>query len=214
MATRLLGARAALRPESLITAATLPSEDRDTTLGGPVMHTGDVGTEIAPDIVDDPELARRLDDLLHRTCSLARALTGAEQAALNVDLDGDGRANRKFFNLSTHYEQWRDYRVDPQGLGLHGISLEPGQVVRLTQEEVEAHPAWAGFGDQAAYHPPLRGWLATAVCGEDGRSYGMLQLSDKGGGAEFTADDEEKVLELASFAGATLDAFRAARSAR
>jgi GAF domain-containing protein len=178
------------------------------------MHTGDVGTEIAPDVVDDPELARRLDDLLHRTCSLARALTGAEQAALNVDLDGDGRANRKFFNLSTHYEQWRDYRVDPQGLGLHGISLEPGQVVRLTQEEVEAHPAWAGFGDQAAYHPPLRGWLATAVCGEDGRSYGMLQLSDKGGGAEFTADDEEKVLELASFAGATLDAFRAARSAR
>jgi hypothetical protein len=62
-------------------------------------HAGDVGTEIAPEVADDPELAARLDDLLHRACSLARSLTGAEQAALNVDLDGDGHAARKFFSL-------------------------------------------------------------------------------------------------------------------
>ena len=94
-------------------------------------HTGDVGTEIAPEVADDPGLAARLDDLLHRTCSLARALAGAEQAALSVDLDGDGRATRKFFNLSERYERWRDYRVDPRGLGLHGIRLDPGQVQEL-----------------------------------------------------------------------------------
>jgi GAF domain-containing protein len=174
-------------------------------------HAGDVGTEIAPEVADDPDLARRLDDVLHRTCSLARALTGAEQAALKVDLDGDGHAARKFFNLSERYAAWRDYRVDPRGVGLHGIELEPGQVVRLTQQEVEAHPAWFGFGDQAAVHPPLRGWLATPVCGEDGRTYGLLQLSDKGGGAEFTAEDEERIRELAGLAAATLDALRAAR---
>jgi hypothetical protein len=52
-------------------------------------YIGDVGTEIAPETADDPELAARLDDLLHRACHLARALTGAEQAAFNVDLDGD-----------------------------------------------------------------------------------------------------------------------------
>jgi GAF domain-containing protein len=175
-------------------------------------HAGDVGTEIAPEVADDPELAARLDDLLHRTCSLARALTGAEQAALGVDLDGDGHAARKFFSLSERYARWRDYRVEPSGSGLHGIRLEPGQVVRLTQEEVEAHPAWTGFGDQAAIHPPMRGWLATPVYGVDGRDYGMLQLSDKAGGAEFTVEDEDRVRELAAFAGATLDALRAARS--
>jgi GAF domain-containing protein len=174
-------------------------------------QAGDVGTEIAPEVADDPELAARLDDLLHRTCSLARALTGAEQAALKVDLDGDGHAARKFFNMSERYAQWRDYRVDPRGLGLHGLRLEPGQVVRLTQEEVETHPDWIGFGDEAGRHPPMRGWLATAVCGEDGRVYGLLQLSDKAGGAEFTADDEDRIRELAAFAGATLDALRAAR---
>jgi hypothetical protein len=28
--------------------------------------SGDVGTEIAPEVADDPQLAARLDDLLHR----------------------------------------------------------------------------------------------------------------------------------------------------
>jgi GAF domain-containing protein len=174
-------------------------------------HSGDVGTEIAPEVADDPELASRLDDLLHRTCSLARALTGAEQAAFGVDLDGDGHAARKFFNLSGRYERWRDYRVDPQGLGLHGLQFDPGEVVRLTQEEVEAHPAWTGFGDQAPDHPPMRGWLATSVWGAEGRCYGMLQLSDKEGGLDFTEDDAERIEELAALAGAMLDAVRAAR---
>jgi GAF domain-containing protein len=174
-------------------------------------HAGDVGTEFAPEVADDPELAARLDDLLHRTCSLARGLTGAEQAALGVDLDGDGQAARKFFNLSARYSRWRDYQVAPSGRGLHAIRLEPGEVVRLTQEEVEAHPDWTGFGDQAAVHPPMRGWLATPVCGGDGRFYGLLQLSDKADGGEFTAEDEECIRELAAFAGATLDALRAAR---
>ena len=104
-----------------------------------------------------------------------------------------------------------DYSVDPHGRGLHGISLAPGEVVRLTQDEVEPHPAWSGFGLQAPHHLPLRGWLATAVCGEDGRNYGLLQLSDKAEGADFTAEDEDAIRELAAFAGATLDALRAAR---
>jgi GAF domain-containing protein len=176
-----------------------------------VTISGDVGTEIAPEVADDPRLAARLDDLLHRTCSLARALTDAEQAALKVDLDGDGQAARKFFSLSARYARWRDYHVDPRGLGLHGIQLAPGEVVRLTQEEVEAHPSWTRFGDEAAHHPPLRGWLATPVCGDGGRNYGLLQLSDKAGGADFTAEDEGRIRELAAFAGAALDALRAAR---
>jgi hypothetical protein len=173
-------------------------------------HVGDVGIEIAPEVADDSELAARLDDLLHRTCHLARALTGAEQAAFKVDLDGDGHATRKFFNLSERYERWRAYRVDPRGRGLHGLDLAPGEVVRLTQAEVEAHPAWEGFGTQAEAHPPMRGWLATVVGGEDGRRYGLLQLSDKAGGADFTAEDADRLGELAPFIGASLDAFRAA----
>jgi hypothetical protein len=177
---------------------------------------GEVGTEIAP-IVDaagaQEALAERVDALLRRTCRLARALTGAEQAALKLWVDGDASRARKYFSLSERYAAYRDYRVDPAGRGLHGIEIPPGEVIRLTQAEVEAHPAWQAFGNQAGKHPPMRGWLATAVCGEDGRRYGLLQLSDKQGGLGFTDEDGDRIRELAALVGETLDALRAARGA-
>jgi GAF domain-containing protein len=91
------------------------------------------------------------------------------------------------------------------------LALAAGEVVRLTQAEVEAHLAWRAFGTQAGKHAPLRGWLATPVCSEDARSYGLLQRSDKAGGADFTEEDAANIRELAAFAGATLDALGAAR---
>jgi len=48
------------------------------------------------------------------------------------------------------------------------------------------------------------------VCSEE-HSYGLLQLSDKAGGANFTEQDADNIRDLAAFAGATLDALRAAR---
>jgi hypothetical protein len=177
------------------------------------VHDGEVGTEIAPVVdaeSDEHELAERVDALLRRTCRLARALTGAEQAALKLWVDGDASQARKYFSLSAKYEAYRDFRVNPAGLGLHGLEIPPGEVIRLTQSEVEAHPTWQGFGTHAAKHPPMRGWLATAVCGEDDRRYGMLQLSDKQGGADFTEEDAASIGELAALVGETLDALRAA----
>lgn len=91
-------------------------------------HTGDVGTEIAPEVADDPVLAAHLDDLLHRTCSLARALTSAEQAAFKVDLDGDGLMARKFFNLSEGYARWRLPRQPSRsGASRHSARAGPGR---------------------------------------------------------------------------------------
>jgi hypothetical protein len=57
----------------------------------------------------------------------------------------------------------------------------------------------------------MRGWLATAVCGEGGRRYGLLQLSDKQGEADFTEEDADCVRELAGLVGETLDTLRLAR---
>jgi len=186
------------------------AERSAATLGN--VQTAEVGTEIAPviDADDDRELAEKIDALLRRTCMLARRLTGAEQAALKLWVDEDPSQARKYFSLGAAYSAWSDYRPEPKGLGLHGLEIPPGETIRLTQAEVEAHPAWTGFGDERGKHPPLRGWLATAVCGEGGRRYGLLQLSDKGGGADFIAEDDESIRELAALVGETLDALRAA----
>jgi hypothetical protein len=179
------------------------------------MREGEVGTELAPIIdaaVDDRALRERVDALLRRTCRLARALTGAEQAALKLWVDEDPSQARKYFSLSAEYAAYRDYRADPAGLGLHGIEIPPGEVMRLTQAEVQAHPAWQAFGQEAGKHPPMRGWLATAVCGENDFRHGLLQLSDKRGDAEFTDEDAASIRELAALVGETLDALRAARN--
>jgi GAF domain-containing protein len=177
------------------------------------MHTGEVGIEITP-LLDAASLesrfAAQLDVLLRRACRLARALTGAEQAALKLWVGEDATRARKYFSLSEKYDAFRDFRVDPKGIGLHGMTIPPGEVVRLTEAEVLSHPLYRSFGPLADDHPPMRGWLATSVCGEDGRVYGLLQLSDKSGGREFDDADERNVYELASLIGETLDALRLA----
>ena len=180
------------------------------------MQTGEVGIEITPIVADaSPEsrFADQLDALLRRTCQIARALTGAEQAALKLWVGEDPSQARKYFSLSEKYAAFRDFRVDPKGLGLHGMTIPPGEVVRLTEDEVLAHPLYGGFGPLAETHPPLRGWLATSVCGDGGRVYGLLQLSDKSGGRDFDESDAANVHELAALIGDTLDAIRLAAQA-
>ena len=180
------------------------------------MQTGEVGIEIAP-IVASPSLesrfAAQLDALLRRTCHIARAMTGAEQAALTLSVGEDSSQARKYFSLSEHYAAFRDFRVNPKGIGLHGMTIPPGQVVRLTEAEVLSHAEYRGFGPLAQAHPPMRGWLATSVSGEDGRVYGLLQLSDKSGGREFNESDETNIHELAALIGEALDALRLAAGA-
>jgi GAF domain-containing protein len=177
------------------------------------MQTGEVGIEITP-VLAAPSLqsilAAQLDALLRRTCVIARALTGAEQAALKLWVGEDPSQARKYFSLSEKYAAFRDFRVDPKGLGLHGMTIPAGEVVRLTEAEVLAHPLYSGFGPLANEHPPMRGWLATSVCGDDGRLYGLLQLSDKSGGGDFDESDETNIHELAALVGETLDALRLA----
>jgi GAF domain-containing protein len=177
------------------------------------MQTGEVGMEITPIIATpSPEsrFAAQLDALLRRTCQIARALTGAEQAALKLWVGEGSSQARKYFSLSEKYAAFRDFRVDPKGIGLHGMTIPPGDVVGLTEAEVLSHPLYHSFGPLAHAHPPMRGWLATSVCGDDGRVYGLLQLSDKSGGRDFDESDETNIHELAALIGETLDALRLA----
>ena len=177
------------------------------------MQTGEVGIEITP-ILAAPSLeskvAAQLDAVLRRTCQIARALTGAEQAALKLWVGEDSSQARKYFSLSEKYAAFRNFRVDPKGTGLHGMPIPPGQVIRLTEAEVLSHPLYCGFGSLAGAHPPMRGWLATSVSGDDGRVYGLLQLSDKSDGRDFDQSDETNINALAALIGETLDAVRLA----
>ena len=127
-------------------------------------------------------------------------------AALIVS--GDWKHARKWFSLSSKYANWDDYRAPAAGVGLHALVVSENNPIRLTQAELEAHPARRGFGVEETKHPPMRGWLAVPLIGQDQHNYGLLQLSDKYNDAEFTEEDESHLMQLAQLTATTLDALR------
>ncbi len=102
-------------------------------------------------------------------------------------------------SLSDKYASYRDFSADTNGTGIYAEVCRTNGVMRLTQEELTAHPAWKGFGDQAGNHPPMRGWLAVPLVDRTGRNIGLIQASDKADG-EFTAEDESILMQLAALA--------------
>ncbi|MBB3221678.1 PAS domain-containing sensor histidine kinase [Pseudoduganella umbonata] len=102
-------------------------------------------------------------------------------------------------SLSDKYARYRDYAVNTDGTGIYAEVCRTNQVMRLTQAELTAHPAWKGFGSHAGSHPPMRGWLAVPLIDRTGRNIGLIQASDKTDG-EFTVEDESILMQLASLA--------------
>jgi PAS domain S-box-containing protein len=139
------------------------------------------------------------DELLQRVADIAREVVGAHQSVISLNT-GNGAAQLiSAISLSDRYAAWREYDANSDGSGIYSLVVEKGEPMRLTQAELEAHPAFTGFGGEAGKHPPLRGWLAAPLLSSDGKAIGLIQLSDKADG-EFTADDEEIVAHLAQLA--------------
>jgi GAF domain-containing protein len=181
-------------------------------------HTGVVVSQLLDDDwtpTDDPSsnaFTTVIDGVLHLTADLARRLIGAHQAAAALIIEGDWTSMRKYFSLSPRYADWFDYRTPAVGFGIHADVVKQNMPIRLTQAQLEQHPDWRGFGTQAGKHPPMRGWLAVPLLGQDGRNYGLLQLSDKYDDQDFTEEDETQLTRLAQLTAKTLDAINRMRS--
>jgi GAF domain-containing protein len=160
------------------------------------------------------EFECRVDVTLQTTCELARALIPAHQAAMSLIVAGDWRHARKYFSLSEKYAAFRDFTMPARGVGVHALVVTENAALRLTQAELERHPAWLGYAEAAESHQPLRGLLAVPIVGEDGLNYGLLQLSDKADGGDFDEDDERHLQRLAALAALALDALAKVRKLR
>ena len=160
------------------------------------------------------EFQSRVDSTLQLCCELARALIGTHQAAMSLIVAGDWLHARKYFSLSDKYAAFRDFTMPGRGIGLHALVVSQNESLRLTQAEVEGHPAWQGFAEAAETHPPLRGLLAVPLVGEDGLNYGLFQVSDKTDGTDFDEDDERQLQRLAALGAIALAALARVRGLR
>jgi GAF domain-containing protein len=150
------------------------------------------------------EFMRAADAVLASAAELARVVTRAHQGAA-TQLIGEGWAHaRKYISMSEKYAAWADYRAPAKGFGIHAYAHRVDRPLRLTDEEMRAHPEWRNFGEEVDEHPPMRGWLAVPLIGSDGANYGFIQASDRLEG-DFTEQDEENLVRLAALTGAALD---------
>lgn len=145
------------------------------------------------------------DPVLAQAAELARVLARAHQGAA-TQLIGQGWAHaRKYFSLSQKYAAWADYHPPARGFGIHAYAHTVNRPIRLTDQQLRAHPQWRNFGDEQGRHPPMRGWLAVPLIGSDRENYGLIQASDRLEG-DFTAKDEANLVRLASLTSTALDA--------
>jgi hypothetical protein len=111
---------------------------------------------------------RNLDEILDEVTRAAADLIGAHQAVTSVTENDDWAQSINTVHLSDKYAEYRDYQEKPDGTGVYSVVCRANEPMRLTQEELEAHPAWHGFGDHAVDHPPIRGWGAAPRVADGG----------------------------------------------
>jgi GAF domain-containing protein len=145
------------------------------------------------------------DGVLAQAAELARVVTRSHQGAATHVLGDDWAHARKYFSLSEKYADFAEYRASAGGVGIHAYAHTTDRPIRLTDDELRAHPEWRNFSGQAAQHPPMRGWLAVPLIGSDGTNHGFLQASDRLDG-DFTDQDEANMVRLATLTSTALDA--------
>jgi signal transduction histidine kinase len=143
-----------------------------------------------------------LDQTLRLITTHAREIIGAHQAITTLTVDESWPQAILIVELSDKYAAWRSASLPPTP----GINLPDGQLnrpLRLTQAELEAHPAWHGIGAEPG-RLPMHGCLAAPLIARDGRNLGLLQLSDPYED-EFSEDDEAILVQLAHMASAAIE---------
>jgi signal transduction histidine kinase len=140
--------------------------------------------------------------VLRRIASSACELVDAQYAALGVLGPGtnvDQIRLIEFITEGADAETIRRIGHYPIGRGILGVLIREPRPLRL--HDLASHPQSYGFPEG---HPPMRSFLGVPVRIQD-RVFGNLYLTEKRGGGDFTAADEEMAVALAGAAGVAIE---------
>lgn len=153
-----------------------------------------------------------IDQRLQAIAEQARTIIGAHQSHANLRVNQDWAQSINAISLSEKYAPWRESPEKLDDTGIYSLVCQRNRPMRLTQAELEAHPAWKEFGTADKY-PPLRGWLAAPLIGHNGKNIGLIHLSDKYEG-DFSEQDEAIFVQLAQMASVAVENARLYREAQ
>jgi two-component system, NarL family, sensor histidine kinase DevS len=134
-----------------------------------------------------------LPALLQRIVELAAELTGAGYGALGV-IGSDGDLV-DFLTSGISDAERAAIGPLPRGRGLLGALIQDARPLRLG--DISRDPRSVGF---PPHHPPMHSFLGAPVRAR-GQVFGNIYLTEKRGGPQFTAEDEEALVTLAMQAG-------------
>jgi len=138
-----------------------------------------------------------LDPLLRKFVDLAREITSSRYGALAI-LDEDGRLEQ-FITSGISEEERARIGQPPSGEGLLGVIIEEGASLRL--RDLTKEPRSVGV---PRHHPPMHTLLGVPVVYKE-NIVGRLYLTEKQGGDEFSAEDEEMVRLIAAQAATSIE---------
>ncbi|MGN6368399.1 MAG: response regulator [Phycisphaerae bacterium] len=138
----------------------------------------------------------------------ARDVIGSHQAITLFILDnesptGQNPKTRAFSSFSDKYADWRGRPLQLDAAATSVIATSRN-ASRLTAAQLPSHPDWALMMQMRGELPPIEGVLAAPLIGREGRTVGVIYLSDKVNG-EFTTDDEAILVQLAQMATVAIE---------
>ena len=139
-----------------------------------------------------------LDAVLQKLVDTAAQLTGARYAALGV-IDRAGRGLEQFVTTGVDAETVERIGDLPRGHGILGLLISDARPLRL--HDLREDPHSVGFPPN---HPEMSTFLGIPILLR-GVAYGNLYLTEKEGGGDFTADDEELAALLAAQAAVAIE---------
>jgi len=139
-----------------------------------------------------------LATVLQRIVKTACSLVDAQYGALGV-LDADHGHLVQFITHGVDDETRARIGDIPHGLGVLGLLIHDPQPLRL--HDIGDHAKSVGFPPN---HPPMHTFLGVPLRVRD-EVFGNLYLTDKHGGQDFSAADEEVVIALAAAAGVAVE---------
>lgn len=140
-----------------------------------------------------------MDALAGELVEIVRDILDVHQAAISFDTHDNRTRPVNAASVSGKYSAHGHFRAVAAGPEICATVCRTNQALRLTRDELMAHPGWAGFGNANDRATTIRGWMAVPLKAQDGSNIGILQACDKHAG-EFTPEDEAILTQLASVA--------------
>jgi len=153
-------------------------------------------------VAEDLSLEAVLDRVVTSACRLLKARYGA------LGVIGEGKALSHFITVGIDEELAGRIGPRPTGHGVLGLLITEPVPLRL--HDLREHPNAYGFPPN---HPPMKSFLGVPIRVRD-VVFGNLYLTEKEGGEDFTAEDEDLAVALAAAAGVAIENARLYEDAR